>query len=98
MRIEFITRAEGPKNLLAEAEIHFEASDGFLRGTKLVGFTLWRTEKDAPTVTVPARTWGNGGERQFFDLLRAGDGGIEDLRATKRAIVAAWVAEQEPAQ
>lgn len=92
MRIEFTTRDHGPKNLLAEAEIFFDSEDGILRGTKLTGFTLWRTDKGEPQLTMPARSWGDGGERKFFDLLRSGDGGVEDLRACKASIVAAWKA------
>ena len=86
MRIEFIDRENGPRNLISEAEIFFDAEDGLLAGLKLTGFTLWRTEKGEPSVTVPARSWGEGGERRFFDLLRAGDGGVEALRRLKAAL------------
>jgi hypothetical protein len=86
MRIEFMDRENGPRNLISEAEIFFDAEDGLLAGLKLVGFTLWRTETGEPSVTVPARSWGEGGERKFFDLLRAGDGGVEALRRLKTAL------------
>lgn len=86
MRIEFIDRENGPKNLITEAEIYFDAEDGLLAGLKLIGFTLWRTEKGEPSVTVPAKSWGEGPERRFFDLLRAGDGGIEAIRRLKTAL------------
>ena len=86
MRIEFIDRENGPKNLISEAEIFFDAEDGLLAGLKLTGFTLWRTEKGDPSVTFPARSWGEASERKFWDLLRAGDGGVEALRRLKAAM------------
>ena len=86
MRIEFIDKENGPKNLLGEAEILFESEDGLLAGLKLVGFSIWRTEKGETSVTVPSRPWGGPGEKKFFDLLRSGDGGGEALRRLKMAI------------
>lgn len=86
MRIEFIDRENGPKNLISEAEIHFESEDGLLAGLKLVGFSLWRNEEGDPGVTVPGRSWGEPGERRFFDLLRAGDGGVEAVKRLKSTI------------
>ena len=86
MRIEFIDRENGPRNLIGEAEIFFEAEDGLLAGLKLIGFSLWRTEKGEATVTMPARSWGEGSEKKFFDLLRAGDGGSEALKRLKVAV------------
>lgn len=86
MRIEFIDKENGPKNLIGEAEILFESEDGLLAGLKLVGFSIWRTEKGETSVTVPSRTWGGPGEKKFFDLLRSGDGGVEALRRLKGAI------------
>ena len=86
MRIEFIDRENGPRNLIGEAEIFFDAEDGLLAGLKLIGFTLWRTEKGEATVTMPARSWGEGGEKRFFDLLRAGDGGGDALKRLKVAM------------
>lgn len=86
MRIEFIDRESGPKNLICEAEILFEAEDGLLAGLKLVGFSLWRNEAGEPSVTVPARSFGGPGERKFFDLVRAGDGGADSVRRLKTTI------------
>jgi hypothetical protein len=88
----FIDRENGPKNLITEAEVHF--TGGLFDGMKLTGFSLWRTDKGAPTVTLPARAWGESGERKFFDLLRAGDGGVEAVRALKAAIVAEYERQQ----
>ena len=87
MRIEFIDKENGPRNLIAEAEMLFEEADGLMAGLKLVGFSLWRTEKGELAVTVPARTFGGPGERKFFDLLRAGEGGGDAVRRLKSAIL-----------
>jgi hypothetical protein len=86
MRIEFINKDNGPKNLIGEAEILFEAEDGLLAGLKLVGFSLWRSEKGDTSVTMPSRSWGEAGERKFFDLLRAGEGGGEAVKRLKGAM------------
>ena len=86
MRIEFIDKENGPKNLIGEAEILFESEDGLLAGLRLVGFSLWRTERGETSVTMPSRTWGGPGERKFFDLLRGGDGGGDALHRLKAAI------------
>lgn len=86
MRIEFIDRENGPKNLVCEAELFFDGDDGLLAGLKLVGFTLWRAEDGGTIVTMPARSWGEAGGRKFFDLLRGGDGGGDALRRLKAAI------------
>ncbi|MEO8499390.1 MAG: hypothetical protein ABI565_00645 [Vicinamibacteria bacterium] len=86
MRIEFINKENGPKNLIGEAEIFFEAEDGLLAGLKLIGFSLWRSEKGETGVTVPSRPFGGSGERKYFDLLRAGDGGAEALKRLKIAL------------
>ena len=55
MRIEFIDKDNGPKNLIGEAEILFEPEDGILAGTKLVGISLWRTEKGETRLGRPGR-------------------------------------------
>ena len=86
MRIEFIDRENGPKNLVCEAEILFESEDGLLAGLRLVGFTLWRNEAGDTSVTMPSRAWGDPGGRKFYDLLRAGDGGVEASRRLKSTI------------
>lgn len=86
MRIEFVDRENGPKNLIAEAEILFEEGDGLLAGLKLVGFSLWRSEEGEVTVTVPARSWSDGAGRRYFDLLRAGGGGPEAVKRLKATI------------
>jgi len=83
MRIEFTDKDNGPKNLIAEAEVLFESEDGLLAGLKLVGFSVWRTEKGETSVTFPSRSWGGPGEKKFFDLLRAGEGGPEAVKRFK---------------
>ena len=86
MRIEFIDRENGPRNLIGEAEILFDSEDGLLAGLKLVGFSLWRNENGEASVTVPSRAFGGPGERKFFDYLRAGDGGSDAVRRLKTMI------------
>lgn len=96
MRIEFTTREHGPKNLLAEAEIFFDHNDHpMLDGMKLTGFAVWATEANEPAVTVPSRSWGDNSNRKFFDLLRAGDGGVEAVRTFKRGMLEAWKEHQK---
>ena len=86
MRIEFIDKENGPKNLIAEAEVLFENEDGLLAGLKLVGFSLWRTEKGETALTLPSRSFGGPGEKKFFDLLRSGPGGADAVKRFKAAV------------
>lgn len=88
--IRFIEKTEGPKNMVAEAEIEF--TDGILKGTKLVGFTVWNTDLKGKDfiVTLPSRSWGGPGEKRFFDLVRAGDGGTDALKAARKSIIDAF--------
>jgi hypothetical protein len=58
-----------PADKLADAEIFFE--DGLLTGMKLVGFSIWRSQRRAIfTVTFPARQFMVNGERRSYALLR----------------------------
>jgi hypothetical protein len=88
MKIQFTIPENGPKNLLAEADIVFDS--GIMAGTRLVGFSLWRSEKGDSIVTLPSRAWGGPGERRFFDLVRAGDGGADAVKALKAAMAEAF--------
>ena len=99
VQVQFVARANGPERLVCEAEIHFEemTGDGVLCGLKLVGFSLWQSDGKV-SVTLPSRTWGEPGERKFFDLLRAGDGGAEAVKALKAAIIAAYDARKDGAK
>ena len=72
-RIVFIERTNGPERLVCEAEIHFGAG-GMLGGLKLVGFSLWRSAEGEVFVSLPARAFGQGGGRRYFDLLRSTNG------------------------
>jgi hypothetical protein len=85
MRVQFVTRDNGPERLLSEAEVVFE--DGPLAGTKLVGFSIWRGQEGEAFVTFPARSFGAGGERRFFDLLRAVDADGETIKRVKTWIL-----------
>jgi len=60
-----------PPGKLADAELHFDASDGPLDGLKLIGFSIWaRKPGSGRTVTFPARQYSVNGERRAFALLR----------------------------
>ncbi|MCU0241263.1 MAG: hypothetical protein MUF51_02430 [Vicinamibacteria bacterium] len=86
MHIRFVTKEHGPERLVSEAEIHFE--EGFLAGMKLVGISLWRGADGDTYVTMPARAFGMGQERRFFDFLRSAEpGGTEDLKRVKAHIL-----------
>lgn len=94
MKIEFQDRPNGPKNLLCEAELVFGPEDGPLAGLKLVGLSVWRVDAEKAkgkadlAVTLPARVWGEGADRRFYDFLRSSDGEFESVRRFK-----AWVQE-----
>ena len=65
---------------------------------KLVGFSLWRSAEGEVYVTVPSRSFGAGGERRFFDFVRAVDpsekGDKHPVRKLKDAIVEEWHHQQ----
>jgi hypothetical protein len=88
MQIVFVKRTTGPERLVCDAEIVFGDS-GPLAGLKLVGFNLWRTADGDVSVTLPARAFGAGSDRRFFDYLRANDG---DAAAVKR--LKAWILDE----
>jgi len=76
---------------VADAELHFENTDGPLAGLKLIGFSIWtnRGPGRAFSITWPARTYSVNGERRSFALLRPltdanAQDGIRDL------LLAAW--------
>ncbi len=69
--------------LLAEVELVLPEP---LAGLKLVGISVWQTEKHGPSVTLPARTFGMGDERRFFDFLRGCDG-VAAVKQFKAEIV-----------
>jgi hypothetical protein len=82
MRVTFCERPNGPERLICEAEIAFD-EEGPLQGMKLVGFSVWRGQEGEIFVTFPARSFGVGGERRFFDLFRAIEAGSDEPRRVK---------------
>ena len=86
MQIVFVPRDNGPERLVTEAELVFDA-DGPLSGLKLVGFSLWRSADGELYVTFPARSFGAGPERKYFDYLRSVEGSAEPVRRLKEAIL-----------
>ncbi len=87
MQVQFVARENGPERLVTEAEVHFD--DGPLAGTKLVGFSLWRSPEGEVYVTFPSRAFGAGNERRYFDCLRAVDASGETVKRVK-----AWILEE----
>jgi hypothetical protein len=60
-----------PPGKLADAELHFDESEGPLAGLKLIGFGIWeRRGGNGRNVTFPARQYSVNGERRSFALLR----------------------------
>jgi hypothetical protein len=88
MRVQFVQKDSGPERLVCDAEIVFDEG-GPLEGMKLVGFSLWRTAEGDVSVTFPARAFGAGSDRRFFDYLRAADGDAAGVRRVK-----AWILDQ----
>ncbi len=87
MQVQFVVKENGPERLISEAEVIFE--DGPLAGTKLLGFCLWKSADGEVFVTFPARAFGAGSERRFFDYLRAVDGSAETVKRVK-----AWIVDE----
>ena len=85
MRVQFVARENGPERLVSEAEVHFD--EGPLAGTKLVGFSLWRSPDGEVYVTFPSRAFGAGSERRYFDYLRAIDADAETVKRVKSWIL-----------
>ena len=58
MQVHFVARENGPERLVTEAEVLFD--DGPLAGTKLVGFSLWKSpdgEIYVSVVLTPGPCW-----------------------------------------
>ena len=89
MRVQFVSRENGPERLLCEAEVVFDAAAGPLAGMKLVGFSLWQGPDGEVYVTFPSRAFGAGSDRRFFDFLRSAEGEVADARRVK-----GWIVEE----
>jgi hypothetical protein len=85
--VHFVERTNGPERLVCEAEVHFGAAAGPMAGFKLVGFSLWRSGDGELYVSLPARPFGGGGERRYFDLLRSIEGQSADAKRLKTWIL-----------
>lgn len=85
MRVEFVTRENGPERLVCEAELLFDEPP--LAGMKLVGFCLWRSPEGECYVTFPSRAFGAGSDRRFFDFVRSVDGTAEAGKRLKKYIL-----------
>ena len=87
IQVQFVARENGPERLVCEAEVIFE--DGPLAGTKLVGFSLWKSAEGEIYVTFPSRAFGAGSERRYFDYLRSVEGTADAIKAVK-----AWILDE----
>jgi hypothetical protein len=87
MRVQFVHRENGPERLVCEAEILFDEEP--LAGMKLLGFSLWKSPEGELYVTFPARAFGAGSERRYFDYLRSAEGASADVKKVK-----AWILEE----
>jgi len=87
MRVQFVARENGPERLVSEAEVVFE--EGPLAGSKLVGFSLWKSPDGEVYVTFPSRAFGAGSERRYFDYLRSTDGTLDVVKRVK-----AWIVDE----
>jgi hypothetical protein len=87
MHVQFVARENGPERLVSEAELVFGPECGPLSGTKLVGFSLWRSPEGEVYVTLPSRAFGVGGERRFFDYLRSAEGTAGEVKKVKEWIL-----------
>jgi hypothetical protein len=88
MRVQFVSRDNGPERLVCDAELVFD-DEGPLAGMKLVGFGLWQGADGEVSVTFPSRAFGTGGERRFYDYLRSVESNVADSRRVKE-----WILEQ----
>jgi hypothetical protein len=94
-KVEFdVNDGTKPERLLAEAEVVFDGADGPFAGLKLVGFSVWRSESGGTYVTLPARAFGAGQERRYFDYIRA-TSGVHEAWRKARPQEAAAAAERE---
>src|SRR5713226_8879012 len=89
----FVQRKGAPERLVCEAELVFPATAGILAGLKLVGFSLWKSPEGEIYVTFPARAFGAGNDRRYFDFLRPIECGNGAAKTLKEGIVAAYRAQ-----
>ena len=90
MRVQFTKRENGPERLAAEAELCFDGTGSVLDGTKLAGFSVWASPDGEFYVTVPARGFGAGRDRRYFDFLRVQESGNEAMKRVKSWILDAF--------
>ncbi len=89
MRVQFVSRDNGPASLICDAEVVFDEHGPF-SNMKLMGFSLWRNPEGDLYVTFPSRAFGAGPERKYFDYLRSLDGNASDVKNVKSWILAQY--------
>jgi hypothetical protein len=72
--------------------------EGPLEGMKLVGFSLWRSPSGEVFVTFPARAFGAGSDRKFYDFLRPIEGPAPDLARRVKSWILEQFREQRPSR
>lgn len=71
MTIKIIPNEKGnASRKLADAELHFDRSDGALDGLKLIGFAVWQRRGGGRNVTFSSRQYTVGGDRRSFAFPR----------------------------
>lgn len=108
MKVQFVSRDNGPERLVCEAELVFD--DEYLPyygeqimnplfGMKLVGFSLWKDAEGEVYGTFPSRAFGAGSERRYFDYLRQVDptAGGNTVRGVKDWILREYRESLKPA-
>jgi hypothetical protein len=93
MRVQFVTRENGPEKLVCDAEVVFGPECGPLAGMKLVGFALWRGAEGEVYVTFPSRAFGLASERKYYDYLRAAEAPAAAAAAESKR-VKEWILEE----
>jgi hypothetical protein len=96
MTIRFtLNEKNNPPGKLADAEIHFDESDGPLEGLKLIGFGVWERRDGGRNVTFPARQYSVNGERRSFALLRPSNGEVASQDRIRELILDAFASEEQ---
>ena len=84
---EYRKESEQGGNRVAEAELVLE---GELRGLKLAGFAVRKQGDGTLYVTFPAKAFGIGGQRRYFDFLRTVDGCLDPVKSLKARVLDAY--------
>lgn len=88
IRLRFITpKSSDPANKVAEVEVLFGEGCGIFTGIVGRGYTVWQGERSM-YVTLPARAFGVGSKRKYFDYIDDADG---DPSAPRSSALKKWI-------